>query len=158
MSHAVFDGEKLTMQLPRSIHERFVAKSGNYMRALRVRNDIPNGLRVLIARLFQEGVITNCAITQGKRVELTLSSTGSRGRLLSNEESLEWFKVAFADITGMRLAAMRSTPITADEMRRAGRSQSGGPATSVALSSTLENICNRDHLASKWAELSGGAS
>lgn len=62
-SHAATYGEyNLTLQLPQRIGvTRFKATRDNYPAQLRVREDIPAGLRYLISELFSRGAITQCS-------------------------------------------------------------------------------------------------
>src|SRR6266496_6664016 len=103
MSKAKYSAGTLEIDLPSKHHigsGRFDARTNNYMSQLRERQSIPKGVRVLIAKLFERGVITDCNITYGTKLRMKLSKKSPKGHLLLGDGPLRQFQEAFSDITG----------------------------------------------------------
>ncbi len=77
----------------------FRATPEDFLAQLRERRRIPDGLRVLIAKLFQQRVITGCVITYGKTMTLRLSPICPSGHDLLLDGALEKFKEVYTSIT-----------------------------------------------------------
>ena len=104
---AVYDGVTgIRIGLQRSIGpERFLANTTDYRGQLAKREDMPAGLKHLIAQLFEGGAITECSIMYGKRVDFKIATHDQAGHLLLAGRRLEHFLAAFGKITGQPVVA-----------------------------------------------------
>lgn len=132
MSKATYSAGTLEIDLPRKHHigpGRFDARANNYMSQLRARKNIPDGLRVLIAKLFEHGVITDCNITFGTKFRLKLSKRSPKGHLLLGDGPLRQFQEAFSHITGKPIEVEWSdddTPTKGRGRRRGSKVDAAG--------------------------------
>ena len=77
----------------------FRATQEDFLKQLREPRRIPDGLLLLIGKLFQQKVTTGCIITYGKTMTLRLSPTCSPGYGLL-DGVLEKFEEIYVSITG----------------------------------------------------------
>lgn len=139
---AVYTDGMLTITLPDSIGvQRFDASVGIYRQQLRERASMPDGLRALIARLFEAGAITHCRITFGTKMELSLSRKSPNGRALLSGGMFKRFQAAFAQITGQQIpATWAASSGSSPEQRRVRRANFS--STLGVFRQILDDICD----------------
>ncbi len=102
---ATFGEYTINIVLPESIGlDAFRATKHDYVRQLRARTSLPQGLRRLLDQLFERGAIESCGITFGRRVVLRIPRE-YRGQALMQSQALRHFEKHFAAITGERISA-----------------------------------------------------
>lgn len=162
ITHAAYGKYRLTILLPdrHSIGmQYFDADATNYMQRLHQRTSIPDGLRALIAQLFQRQIIRKCRITYGTRVDLLLSNTGTlpngRTRQLLSGDALTQFQTAFTEITGQQINVTR---LPSGDTPTAARSHGDAridPSALSGLGRVIDAICDGIVLSAAWDQLFG---
>lgn len=81
----------------------FWTDQSDYLGQLKRSPNIPDGLRLLIAKLFERRVITECKITFGTKMVLRLSKRSPKDLLLLGDGPLKQFAEVYSEIVGKRL-------------------------------------------------------
>ena len=138
---AAYSNYVLTMRLAHSIDpSRFYAEPHNHFAALQARRDMPRPLKELITELFRRKAITQCSITFGRRVDMSLSRTNGRGHLLLSEGALQQFRTTFAQLAGRPIVATYQPSGGRSPGRRSSENDYTGAA--LALARIFDAVCD----------------